>query len=130
MHSQQINNKNVENIRKQIINKINYNSPYYATLTNAGNVITDVDNFPYNRFFRGKYNNPNPTVMERQAGFRKVNNSCYAAKCQIDKSFTDYCFQYPCSVILPCNLKYANIDGKRQFLDIANKRGCVPTNGD
>lgn len=130
MYSQEINSKNVENVRKQIVNKLNYNSPFYATLTDAGNVRTDMDVHPYDRFFRGRYNSTEPTVMERQAGYRKVNNGCYATKCQIDKSYTDYCFQYPCSVILPCNANYAIKEGRKQFIDLMNKRGCVPTNGD
>ena len=98
-YTQKINVNNVETIRNQIRLK-QQNLPYYGT---RQNIITDMDHFPYTRFFRGQYQESNPIVMEREAGVRIVNNQCYADKCS-DKASTppNLCWQMGCSVILPC----------------------------
>ena len=57
----------IDLIRKQIQNKINYDSPSYFNLNGPEylhNTITDMDHFPYKRFYRGQYDKTYPTVME------------------------------------------------------------------
>ena len=120
------NDKNVENARRQIAYKLDYSRPYYATINQASSVVTDMDSFPYKRFYRGDYTASYPVVFEREAGFRPVDNRCYLSACQIEKTYPDYCFQNACSVILPCNAAYSKTHGRKQFTDLATTRGCVP----
>ena len=64
-------------IKKQIERKNNYNIPYYATKNSVTKTMTDMDHFPYTRYFRGVYNESNPVVMDREAGFRERQDHCY-----------------------------------------------------
>jgi hypothetical protein len=48
-----INYNNVKNVREQIRQKKGSN-PYFADINTGSVVLTDYDNFPYNRWFRGK----------------------------------------------------------------------------
>ena len=38
---------------------------------------TDMDTFPYPRFYRGVYNNPEAIVFDREAGWRPREDACY-----------------------------------------------------
>jgi hypothetical protein len=58
----------------QIKKKLDYNTPYYGKLGEVLYAETDFDNFPYNRFFRGVFNNPNPVIYDRKAGYRVLEN--------------------------------------------------------
>ena len=69
-------NTNIASVQNQILMKKGY-SPYYGTINEASHVISDMDHFPYTRFFRGVYYSSNPTVFEREAGWRPVRNNCY-----------------------------------------------------
>ncbi len=91
--------------QRQIERKLNYNAPYYATFQTTDKVITDMDHFPYKRFFRGIYNQNNPTVMEREAGFRPRNDSCYTLHHITVPNKPTYCWEYPCSTVKPCKGK-------------------------
>lgn len=71
-------------------------------------IITDMDVFPYNRFYRGINDCTTPRVFDREAGHRKWQNQLYAGNCDPNKSssipqpYKGKCFQIPCSTILPC----------------------------
>lgn len=93
---------NIENVRHIIKCKINQNIPYYGQ---PPVVITDMDHFPYKRFFRGVYNQTHPQVMEREAGFRPRNDNCYVQMFIPKPQKTEYCWQYPCSQVKPCKAK-------------------------
>ena len=71
---------NVTNIAEQIRRKTSH-SPYFATEQNSQNIITDQDHFPYTRYFRGVAHVPRPIIMEREAGWRPINNQCYLQNC-------------------------------------------------
>lgn len=120
------NNQNIENVRRQIAYKLDYSRPYYPTINQASSSITDMDSFPYKRFYRGVADSTYPIVFEREAGFRPVNNRCYQSACQIEKTYPDYCFQNACSVVTPCNAEFSKTRGRRQFTDLATTRGCIP----
>ncbi len=64
-------------IKQQIERKNNYNIPYYATKNSITHTMTDMDHFPYTRYFRGVYNQSKPVVMDREAGFRARQDNCY-----------------------------------------------------
>ena len=62
-----------ENSIQQEINRKKHSSPYFATIKQAQQVITDYDVFPYPRYFRGQYNASFPIIAEREAGWRPRN---------------------------------------------------------
>lgn len=64
---------NFDNIKEQIIRKKD-SKPYFSTKENVRGVVTDYDHFPYRRFYRGKPESNKPVVVEREAGWRKVDN--------------------------------------------------------
>ena len=104
-----INSKNIENIRSQIEQKKGF-KPYFATVDTTSAVLTDYDNFPYNRWFRGIPQYYEPIVAEREAGWRTVNNQCYKPKKDFNQYFNGgdlYCFQPACSTVYPCKPNYS-----------------------
>lgn len=69
-------------------------------------IQTDMDIFPYDRFFRGMTDCTRPRVFDREAGHRRWNQSgAYSYQFNPDlvlpRKF-EGCFQIPCSTILPC----------------------------
>ena len=107
-----INSRNVENIRYQIGIKKETN-PYWSSAKTNKNVITDYDNFPYTRYFRGHPDSSIPIVAEREAGWRPRNEDCYnndLIREDKNKKHHDIVrprnyFQPACSVVYP---KYIN----------------------
>lgn len=66
-------------------------------------ISTDVDHFPYTRYFRGIATCPYPRVWDREAGYRKWQDQQYAFTIPPSKPIQlDTCFQIPCSTVLPC----------------------------
>jgi hypothetical protein len=104
--TEKVNNANIASIRKQISEKMGYN-PYYGTVNDAESIITDMDHFPYTRFFRGIYKSPYPVVFEREAGWRPKRNSCYNSvnKCNEKSPYPNHCFEAACSTVYPCQPK-------------------------
>lgn len=122
-----INHRNVENIRYQINNKKGY-EVYYSTNNTNKNVITDYDNFPYSRWFRGEATSDYPIIAEREAGWRPRNENCYDPpfiKNDKQKKHHDinpkHYFQPPCSVVYP---KYVN-DQEIDFNNVKLNENCV-----
>ena len=93
---------NINSVRAQIARKIDYNRPYYADPPATHGVITDMDHFPYKRYFRGVYYESHPVVMEREAGFRPRRDSCYTQISLPKPNHPNYCWEYPCSTVKPC----------------------------
>ena len=125
MNGNYITQENVNSVRSQI-NKKNGSSPYYATIGTASSVITDMDSFPYNRYFRGQYNSSVPIVFEREAGFRRISTSCYDKT--IDRGMPQYpnhCFQVPCSTVYPCYPEFEKQYGDKEQIELLNNRACV-----
>jgi len=125
MNGNYITNQNVNSVRSQITKKNGYN-PYYATSGVASSVITDMDSFPYNRYFRGQYNSSVPIVFEREAGFRRINTTCYDKN--IDRGIPQYpnhCFQVPCSTVYPCYPEFEKQYGDKEQIELLNNRACV-----
>lgn len=100
--SKQINKNNRDLIRFAIQQKQFGTRPFYATQELAQSVLTDMDEFPYFRFFRGEYNKPYPVVFEREAGFRPINEGCRPLLPPPAKCEPAYCWQSPCSTTFPC----------------------------
>ena len=93
---------NIDSIHYQIDHKLNYNVPYYATRESTQTIVTDMDHFPYKRYFRGVYYENKPVVMDREAGFRPRRDSCYTLNSVPSPNKPNYCWEYPCSSVRPC----------------------------
>ena len=97
-----INDLHVENIRRQIRAK-NSSGPFFATAGNVVQTVTDYDTFPYQRYYRGIVGLSEPVVAEREAGWRKRNDSCYQVNSPpIRDNYPNHCFQSACSTVYPC----------------------------
>ena len=100
--TQQVTSNTVDFVQQQIKLK-NSSTPYYADRKIVDNAITDMDVFPYPRFFRGKPTDPNPNVMEREAGFRNRYQAGYTPQINLPPApKPNVCFEPACSTIFPC----------------------------
>jgi hypothetical protein len=118
--TEKMNNANIASVRKQIHEK-NGCDPYYGTVNDAVSVVTDMDHFPYTRFFRGVYKSTYPVVMERESGWRPQRNSCYSVNnCNQKAPYPNHCFQTACSTVYPC---YSQSDSESTLVKINNE--CI-----
>ena len=108
-----LNQNNYDLIQFQIDQKKQYNVPFYATRQLAQSTITGFDQFPYKYFYRGEYLNPDPVVIEREAGYRPLHDKCYIEIGNPQPCEHSYCWQYPCSTIHPCQPNQAIM--KKQY---------------
>ena len=83
-----LNIKNMQNIQFEIQRKKYSEQPYYATQRNVVQVITDYDELPYRRWYRGFPESEFPIVAEREAGYRPLIRQIYIEK----KPETPKCF--------------------------------------
>ena len=93
---------NTDIIRQHIHKKQNVSVPYYIQVSPYTIPTTDMDHFPYQRFFRGKFERSDPTIFGREAGYYPRNDECYRKQVPINPEKVEYCWQYPCSNIKPC----------------------------
>ncbi len=70
----EIYNEDSGQILKQMISQKNSYTPYFVNGKDIKMMITDMDHFPYRRFFRGIYNDPKPVIHSRYAGYRPYMN--------------------------------------------------------
>lgn len=95
-----INQANHNFIQNLIENKKNF-IPYYSS---GPSVMTDMDVFPYTRFYRNDPTSDYPALFEREAGWKPVKNKCYndpVIKPEKDL-YPNHCFQSAPSVTYPC----------------------------
>jgi hypothetical protein len=144
--SDTINKANYHNIYDEIQHKIQYSKPYYANNTTVRKCITDFDNFPYSRWYRGIASSKYPIIIERESGYRKVlptyneeqvNNYNYRfSATKTDKNQIsgingygsgnqniNQCFESACSTVYPCQNKN-DLDYKEA--KIANTTNLFP----
>jgi hypothetical protein len=69
--------ENREWIAKQIHLKNMYAYPYQSLGNDVKHVVTDVDHFPYTRFYRGVFDDTQPHLWEREAGYHPLQNKQY-----------------------------------------------------
>ncbi len=96
--------QNQEWIAKQIYLKNMYAYPYESLGSDVKHVVTDVDHFPYTRFYRGVYNDTRPHVWEREAGYHTLENARYKDNLLYMTTPHESPTQIPCSTILPRKL--------------------------
>jgi hypothetical protein len=120
-------NSNILFVRKQIEQKTNYNLPYYARTTDINQCITDMDGFPYKRFYRGQVDKDYPVVFDRAAGWRPRFDQENSATPNLVPPATppDYCFEAPCSTVYPCYPQFSKRFGDSAALAVQLNRACV-----
>ena len=120
-----INSTNIYNIRYQIQEKKKSN-PYYGTYHDGSNVLTDYDNFPYNRYFRGIPESEYPIVAEREAGWRPRFDKCYNVQ---EKSHKENklknCFETACSTVYPCYPNILTRFADRDQFNVMLNNSCI-----
>ena len=121
-----INQQNIGSVRRMIDEKIS-SKPYYANNLSVMGVLTDMDHFPYTRYFRGVSYYPGPILFEREAGWRDRDQSCYRVGCgSRELQYPSNCFESACSTTYPCNNKTFSdreeLDGKLNKMCIVQYR--------
>lgn len=125
-----MNMNNIENVRKMIRYKQS-NTPFYGTTHQAGSVVTDVDHFPYSRYYRGVYYSDKPVVFEREAGWRPIREGCYKISVPPDEQeskssfYPNHCWASACSTVYPCYPEYLQKFSDKELLDTILNRGCI-----
>ena len=121
----EINDQNILNIR-YLINKKKETQPFFATMYDTSAVLTDMDNFPYKRFFRGDFNSDNPIVFEREAGWRPTQNNCYKIQDPLKSlNNNNICFESACSTVYPCYPSYAAKYSDREAFLVKLNNACI-----
>jgi hypothetical protein len=120
-----INARNETSVYGNILKKTNYGKSFYATNKTVGKVITDFDDFPYDRFYRGVYQSDKPVIIEREAGYRLVENNCYRNNQSYKSEYPKHCFEAPCSTVYPCYPEYLRKYADKEQLDLFLNRKCV-----
>jgi hypothetical protein len=116
-----MNRQHIENA-KYLKNNSNV---YYANQKDVRQVFTDYDHFPYQRFYRGVHKSPYPVIMEREAGYRQQNPSCYREKLIVKSEYPKHCFEGPASVVYPCYPDYLRKYSDKAEMEIMLNRVCV-----
>ena len=116
---------NIQNLSNQINHKLS-STPYYGTSNDTSKTLTDMDNFPYTRFYRGVYNSTMPIVIEREAGWRPIYKNCYIPnKCENPIEYPNHCFESACSVVYPCYPQYLAKIADRDALNVQLNKSCI-----
>ena len=120
-----LNERSIDSIRYAISKKISAN-PYFANNKTVTNTITDMDHHPYTRSFRGVYYYPDPIVLEREAGYRKMNDLCYEiVSTKKPDVLPEHCFETACTTILPCRPSYLVKYADKDKLEVMLNRSCI-----
>lgn len=100
--TQNVTNNTINFVQSQIAAK-NSSVPYYADTRLVHSAVTDMDVFPYPRFYRGVPDHPDPIVFEREAGFRNHYQAGYTPQVEYPKQQPpNVCFQPACTTVFPC----------------------------
>lgn len=120
-----ITDDNIKSVRNLIKMKQS-SDPFYATGNQVTNTITDIDHFPYTRYYRGVYNSSKPVVFEREAGWRPLHNGCYTANFPNKQdAYPNHCFASACSTVFPCYPEYQVRYADSEALAIQLNSACI-----
>jgi hypothetical protein len=123
--TEKVNDTNITSIRKQIELKQGY-KPHYGTINEANSTVTDIDHFPYTRFYRGVPSSTNPILFEREAGWRPQKNSCYrVGDCNYKSHYPKHCFETACSTVYPRVPGSLSRDSDKDALNVQLKNSCI-----
>lgn len=98
-----MNNEKI--VERMILFKQQDERPYNSTGTST---VTDMDVFPYPRFYRNNYNSEKCFTFEREAGWKPRRDDCYQIASGIKRElfYPNNCFQAPPSTQYPCYPEY------------------------
>lgn len=123
--TEKIEDSNLSYLKDQIEKK-KCSDPYYGTINHASDIVTDIDHYPYTRFYRGEYKSNQPIAMEREAGWRPQRNSCYSMNKIPERSpYPNHCFESACSTVYPCYPPYLSKYSDRNALNVQLNRSCI-----
>ena len=92
-------------------------SPYLSSGINLP--ITDVDSFPYTRFYRGDYKSSLPAVFDRQAGWKPRCDGKYVPiKEPTTILYPNHCFQSAVTTVYPCMPEYQRKYSDKKEMDL------------
>jgi hypothetical protein len=112
------------NIQYQIQRKKYNETPYFATKTNGTQVVTDYDELPYRRWYRGIPEVNIPIVAEREAGYRPLIKNIYITE-KSEPEKINHCFESACSVVYPCYPEYLKKYSDRDEMNVMLNKTCL-----
>lgn len=116
------NNPNAHIVQNMIQQTVfsTYPSPIPSQILYS--VHTDINQWPYPRFFRGQASSYSPIIFEREAGYSPIDVVPSVLPIYAPVQTTPQtCFQVPCTTVFPCS----NSQRKPNFL--ANPVSCIYT---
>ena len=112
-------------LEHEINQKAGY-KPYYARCNTIMQFPTDMDHFPYSRFYRGDYRSTEPVVYDRTVGYRLREDPCYTPINQTWNPIQpDNCFQTGCNTVYPCYPSYLRKYSDKEAMELMLNRRCV-----
>jgi hypothetical protein len=127
-YTPKINSSNVNSIRHQIAQKTG-DIPFHATGNYASQVITDYDNFPYNRWWRGVPDSEIPIIAEREAGVRRHKNQCYKIQTNqvtLTEQYPNHAFSTGNNVSFPSYPEYLTKYSDKALMETILNKACIP----
>lgn len=122
----QVLDRSIQSVRDMIKAK-NSSQPFLATNNIISNSLTDMDHHPYSRWYRGVYYYPDPVIMERQVGWRPIEQQCYNVNVTYEVSEPINCFENPCTTMFPCfPSQNQRFDDKNKLLATINSNCSIP----
>jgi hypothetical protein len=92
---------NRDYLHQQILLKKSF-YPYQPDAGIIRDCVTDMDHFPYTRFYRGEYQSDKPVIYGREAGYHPVRPIRRRDEIVLSQEPEwDIFFQNPCSTLLP-----------------------------
>lgn len=119
-----INLQNERNIQYEINRKKYSTDPYFARERNVVQVITDYDEFPYKRWYRGIPEINVPVVAEREAGYRPLIKNIYIEN-KTEPEKINHCFETACSVVYPCYPEYLKKYSDKEQMNVLLNQSCM-----
>ena len=102
--SEEINTSN-RNFVSNMIQHKQQSNPYYSS---GPSTMTDMDTFPYPRYYRGQFDSDQAIVFERDAGWKPQKPLCYKQPVVWNdvQYYPNHCFQGAPSTTYPCYPEY------------------------
>lgn len=119
-----LNIQNMHNVQFEIKRKKYNERPYYATHSNVVQVVTDYDELPYKRWYRGFPESDVPIVAEREAGYRPLIRKIYFEE-KSEPEKINHCFESAGSVVYPCYPEYLKKYSDADKMNVMLNKSCL-----
>ena len=116
--------QNIQNVQYQINQKKYNERPYYATQQNVVQVVTDYDELPYRRWYRGFPESEVPIIAEREAGYRPLIRKIYVEEKTVPEKI-NHCFESAGSVVYPCYPEYLKKYSDADKMNVMLNKSCL-----